>query len=90
MTGIFVDIPVELSARRADARHREDEESYRAGKGPGGRFVPAEVIGRQSDETWGSKNRRTFEELKQRFDHWTIYDNSVDGGRPSLIDRSEP
>ena len=90
VTGIFVDIPVELSARRADARHREDEESYRAGKGPGGRFVPAEVIGRQSDETWGSKNRRTFEELKQRFDHWTIYDNSVDGGQPALIDRSNP
>jgi predicted ABC-type ATPase len=86
--GLFVDIPVDVSARRADARHREDEEKYRAGDGLGGRFVPTDVIATQFDESWGSKNRKTFEELKENFDHWTIYDNSVDDGRPKLIDES--
>ena len=89
VSGLFVDIPVEVSAHRADLRHREGEEDYRAGKGLGGRFVPADVIGSQFDEAWGSKNRKTFEELKQRFDHWTIYDNSVDDGRPTLLDKSD-
>ncbi|HEX3490567.1 MAG TPA: zeta toxin family protein, partial [Streptosporangiaceae bacterium] len=35
--GIFVDIPVDVSINRADARHREDHEKHRAGDGLGGR-----------------------------------------------------
>jgi predicted kinase len=89
VSGLFVDIPIDVSARRADARHREDEEKYRTGNGLGGRFVPADVIGSQFDGSWGSKNRKTFEELKESFDHWTLYDNSVDGGRATLIDKSD-
>jgi predicted kinase len=47
--GLFVDIPVETSVRRADSRHREGEDDYRAGKGLGGRYVPPEVIRAQAD-----------------------------------------
>ena len=31
--GIFIDIPVETSVIRADGRHREGEDGYRAGDG---------------------------------------------------------
>lgn len=75
--GLFVDIPVELSVERTESRHREGHELYRAGEGLGGRYVPPEVIQRQVDPGWGSKNRRTFEDLKGKFTHWSIYDNSI-------------
>jgi predicted kinase len=87
--GVFVDIPVETSVRRADARHREGEEDYCAGHGLGGRYVPHEVIRAQADSQWGSKNRRTFEEVSPRFDHWSRYDNSVDGRPPRLVDTKQ-
>jgi predicted kinase len=84
--GIFVDIPVELSADRADARHRSGEDDYRAGVGLGGRYIRPEVIFAQSDATWGSQNRRTFEELKPKFNQWTLYDNSVEERGPILVE----
>jgi predicted kinase len=49
--GIFVDIPIEVGVRRSDGRHREGHDSYRAGYGLGGRFVPAEVIAPRRDRT---------------------------------------
>jgi adenylate kinase len=85
VTGIFVDIPVDVSLTRAEARHRQDEDQYRSGEGLGGRYVPKEYIEGQADEEWGSKNRRTFEELKPRFDGWTIFDNGVDDRDPIRI-----
>jgi predicted kinase len=84
--GIFVDIPVDVGIRRSDARHREGHDSYRAGHGLGGRFVPAEVIGSQADPDWGSRNRRTFEQVKPQLDAWLRCDNSVDGRAPVLAD----
>ena len=84
-TAIFVDIPVEVSVRRADARHRDGHELYRSGQGMGGRFVPPEVIRSQGDDEWGSKNRRTFEEIKERFAYWVVYDNSADGHEPTMV-----
>jgi predicted kinase len=86
--GIFVDIPVETSVARADARHREGHDSYRSGEGLGGRFVPAEVIRAQTDPEWGSSNRKTFEVIKSQLDRWSVYDNSVEGGPPKLADDS--
>jgi predicted kinase len=86
VSGIFVDIPVAVSCARADARHRQDQETYEAGKGLGGRYVPAEVITAQADPDWGSKNRRTFEELKSCFDQWSRFDNGVDGREPVLTE----
>jgi predicted ABC-type ATPase len=84
--GIFVDISIEEAVRRADARHRSGHEDYRAGIGFGGRYVPPEVIEAQADPVWGSCNRRTFEQVKSRFDDWAVYDNSVTGRDPVLIE----
>ena len=86
--GIFVDLPPEVSARRADRRHREDEDKYRSGTGGGGRFIPAEGILANQDATWGSTNRKTFEAVKARLDGWKLYDNSVDGSKPTLVESS--
>jgi predicted kinase len=85
--GIFVDIPTDVSLRRADARHRAGHDDFRAGTGLGGRFVPEEMIAAQFDGEWGSKNRRNFEQVKHRFDAWSCFDNSVDGRTPILAER---
>lgn len=84
--GIFVDIGIDVAMRRADSRHREGHEDYRAGIGSGGRYVPPEVIEAQADPKWGSVNRHTFEEVKIRFTDWAVYDNSVTGRDPVLIE----
>jgi predicted ABC-type ATPase len=84
--GIFVDIPVDVGIHRSDARHREGHDSYRAGYGQGGRFVPAEVIAAQANPDYGSRNLRTFEQIKPHLDAWLQYDNSVDGRHPVLVD----
>jgi predicted kinase len=84
--GIFVDIPIETSIARTEARHRRGCDLYLSGEGTGGRYVPPELIRAQGDSEFGSINRRAFETLKDRFDQWVIYDNSVDGSAPVLID----
>ena len=86
---IFVDIPIEVSIRRTQARHREGQESWQAGRGMGGRFVPPEIIRKQADPEWGSKNKRTFEDIKQSVNNWTVLDNGVDGRRAILVDSNE-
>ncbi len=84
--GLFVDISIETSVRRIDARHREGHDRYRAGFGLGGRFVPEEVSRNQEDPEWGSQNRRTFERVKRGLDTWSVYDNSLDGRSPIRIE----
>jgi predicted kinase len=84
--GIFVDIPVDVGIHRSDARHREGHDSYRAGHGQGGRFVPTEVIAAKADPDCGSRNRKTFEQIKPHLDAWLQYDNSVDGQHAVLVD----
>jgi predicted kinase len=83
--GIFVDVPVRVSLLRADARHRQGHDSYRAGSGVGGRFVPQELILAQANPQWGSVNRATFELVKDRFTAWARYDNSVNGRAARLV-----
>jgi predicted kinase len=90
VTGVFVDIPVETSVSRAEARHRAGHEEYRAGIGLGGRYVPSDIILAQADDDWGSQNRKTFEVVRHRFDQWSCYDNSVDGRPPVLAKTSQP
>jgi predicted ABC-type ATPase len=85
--GIFVEIPVETAVTRVAARHREGHDDYRAGRGFGGRFVPAEVIERQADPEWGSVNRKNFEAVKSRFDAWARYENS--GAAPVLAEATK-
>jgi hypothetical protein len=88
--GIFVDIPITTSEARAEARYKLGQDEYRLGKGHGGRFVPPEVIRSHGDPMWGNVNRKTFEEIKDQFGSWSIYDNSTDGHPPTLIDSSDP
>jgi predicted kinase len=83
--GVFVDLTVEESAVRADLRHRNGHEEYRAGGGLGGRFVPPEIISGQADREWGSVNRRSFEAIKGQFDQWSLYSNSSALGEPKLL-----
>jgi hypothetical protein len=87
--GIFVDIPIDTSLARSEARHRRGHEQFLDGHGFGGRYVPPEVIKRQADKDYGTANRRTFEALKNSLDDWVIYDNSVDGRPPVLIDSKD-
>jgi predicted kinase len=81
---MFVDIPIAVSVRRADARHRQGHEEYRAGFGLGGRFLAPEVILAQGDPAWGSINRANFEHVKDQFTAWARYDNSADGRAATL------
>jgi predicted kinase len=84
--GVFVDIPIDVSVRRADVRHRQEHDEYRAGRGLGGRHIPESTIMKNADDSWGSGNRKNFEELKSRFDGWSRYDNSAHGEAPVLVE----
>jgi predicted ABC-type ATPase len=84
--GVFVHISSEVSARRVDGRHRDGHEDHRAGVGYGGRWLPGEMAMAQQDAQWGTRNRAVFERVKHRFDSWSIYDNSVDGRAPVLVE----
>ena len=72
-------------------RHRNPSYAvnYRNNQGLGGRFVPPEVGMSQREAEWGSKNRRTYEEVKVRFASWAVYDNSVEGREPEMAASSE-
>lgn len=82
---VFVDIPIAVSLGRADARHRQGHDDFRAGVGLGGRFVFREMILGQADKDWGSVNRANFERIKDRCDTWSRYDNSADGSPARLV-----
>jgi len=72
------------------AQRRHGPDLYMAGHGLGIRCVLPDTIRAQADPEYESVNRRAFETLKTRFDHWAIYDNSVDGRPPGLVESSEP
>lgn len=82
---VFVDIPVEESVNRALSRHRRGLEKHRNGEGLGGRYVPPKIIRKASDSEFSSGNRRTMEELKDRFIGFRVFDNSVYGRDPMLM-----
>jgi predicted kinase len=86
--GIFIDIPVEVSVRRAEGRHREGHEKYLDGRGLGGRYLPPDRIRSLADDEFGSINRKAFEQVKPEFSSWRIYDNSEDGRPARLVDDS--
>ena len=48
--------------------------------------MPPELIRSHVDPAWGSVNRKNFEAIKHQFESWEIYDNSVDGRSPALVD----
>jgi predicted kinase len=87
--GIFIDIPVEVSLRRAEARHRKQHDAYRAGEGLGGRFIQPDLIRAHADPDGSSTNRSTFERVKQDLPRWRVFDNSVDGREAVLTARED-
>jgi predicted ABC-type ATPase len=84
--GVFVDIPVETSVERAMARYRRGLEQFLEGKGNGGRYVPPAIIRENVSKTHSSTNREAFETVVNEFSDWSIYDNSVHGRDPQLVD----
>ena len=85
LDAIFVDIPVEGSVTRAMARYQRGMEAYRNGKGMGGRYVPPSVIRKNASTSFSSANRKNFEALRDQFDNWQVWDNSVDKRDPRLV-----
>ena len=88
ISGVFVDIPVETSVERSNARHRRGYERYLAGQGLGGRFVPNEIILAQAIPDHGSKNRAVFDGVRSKLDDWAIYDNSIEGRSAVIVEQS--
>lgn len=86
--GVFVDIPVEVSVERALTRYRRGQDQYRGGKGMGGRFVPPAIIRAQKTSGGQTVNRVVFDRLTGRFTGWSVYDNSVTGRPPQLVNDS--
>jgi predicted ABC-type ATPase len=76
---VFVDIPVETSVARAMKRWRRGADQYRSGQGPGGRYVPPSIIRKNASSKSASANRDVFDELRDQFDEWSVYDNSGTG-----------
>ena len=89
---IFVDIPVEVSVTRALGRWRKGQDRYETGENPiGGRFVPPDIIRKGASASFSSANRTNFETLRDSFDDWQVWDNSVDGRPPRLVyEKSSP
>ncbi|GAA1293899.1 hypothetical protein GCM10009634_47720 [Saccharothrix xinjiangensis] len=73
-TALFLDVPIDVSLRRVDQRHREGYEKYRNGDRCEGRHVMAAYIRGSADPDHTSVNRRVFEDRKARFDRWYLYD----------------
>lgn len=86
--GVFVDIPVEVAVTRAMRRYRQGVDDYHNGQGLGGRFVPPSVIRAQRTSSGRTVNRQAFTRIRDTFDSWAMYDNSVDGRPPVLIGKS--
>jgi hypothetical protein len=88
--GVFVDIPTEVSVSRAMSRYERGQKAYMtSGKGLGGRYVPPVIIRAQKTSSGGTINRANFEDMKNQFSSWSVYDNSVDGRAPELIKESK-
>jgi predicted ABC-type ATPase len=78
ITGLFVEIALEKSVERALARHRRGLTTAH-----GGRYVPPSIIRKNASSRASSANREVFDALRDRFDHWSLYDNS--GSAPHRI-----
>lgn len=84
VTGVFIDVPVDLAARRSTERYKQDHLAWMNGQGHGGRPIPSSLIlGQRSGKS--SHNRSTFNSMRSQFDAWQLYDNS--GAKPTLVSR---
>lgn len=85
VSAILVDVPEQVSRERVYARYGEGVNSWLDGKGLGGRFIPRHALARQYDHKGRSMGSGTLHRMKDRFDSWAVYDNSVSGQPPVLI-----
>lgn len=85
VSAVFVDVPVEVSVQRALERYRRGQDEFAAGAGLGGRYVqPSYIEGRRSPRG-GTLNREIFDEVRDLFDSWSLFDNSRSGQTPRLL-----
>ncbi len=89
ISGVFVEIPVEVSIGRALGRYRQGQDAHRAGNGMGGRFLPPSVVRSYMGQTGSTISREAFEATRHLLDDWSIFDNAVDGRAPILIEKRE-
>lgn len=87
INGVFVDIPVEESVKRAISRYRRGADKYNNGEGPGGRYVPPGIIRAQQTSSGATINREVFAALKSSFGAWEVWDNGVTGRDPVLVEK---
>ena len=81
---VFVDIPVETSVARSAAGYRADAEASRNGEGVGGRYIPPAVIRESVGREFTSAPRAAFEAMRDSFDDWQVWDDSVEGEAPRM------
>jgi hypothetical protein len=85
---VFVDIPFEMSQGRVEQRHRSGHLAYwrdTTGTHIGQRLVPSSHVATgKSKKGSTSANRDAFEDVKQHFDAYKLYDNS--GEKPRLLE----
>lgn len=81
--GIFVNVSDQTSRRRVERRYKSDLQSYLAGNGLGGRFVPKAVQNAMTT----ADTQHGFSKLRKAnaFDNWVVYDNDTDGQPAKLV-----
>ena len=73
--GIFVDIPPDISVRRALGRWWQGVQEWREGKNTiGGRYVPPRLIRKAVSKTTSSANREVFDAMHDGFTRWEVWD----------------
>lgn len=80
VTAMFVDTTVERSIEQATKRWKRGMTEFIGGKGDGGRFLPSGATNdnRPTGDKFLSKNRETFEAVKDKFDGYVLMEN-IDG-----------
>lgn len=84
---VLVDVPYDVSLKRITSRYAEGVEDYRNGVGQGGRLLPTRALDNLFMSSDRSYARRTFKDMRDQFDAWVAYDNSVDGEPPRKVDQ---
>jgi hypothetical protein len=86
--GVFADIDIETSVERTRDAHWQGTDRWRMGDGHGGRYLPAVAIRAHKDADWASSNRAAFEDAKDQFTQWAVYDCNAPGTPPTRTSTS--
>jgi hypothetical protein len=85
VVAIFVDVPVQAAIDRAAIAYREAMEDMRNGEGLGGRYLPAATLSALNSTEFTSLPRLNFENARDSFDDWQVWDDSIEGRAPELV-----